>query len=54
MDLSNQNWGKICLCLFLLITGVCLVTNIRIAAGELLQGVCAIAAAILLFLESKG
>jgi len=43
--------GIILLCIFLLVTGILLITNITIAASGIILGLSAIGAAILLFVS---
>ena len=48
--MNNRSLGVICLALFLLVFGILAVTNITFAFDTAIEGLLAIAAAILIFL----
>lgn len=48
--MQNLSWGMIFLILFLLLTGLALVTNVQVVFMDAMRGVSAIASAVLLLI----
>jgi hypothetical protein len=48
--MNNRSYGVICLCVFLICYGLIALTNFRFAAEDIIMGILAIAAGVLILM----
>jgi len=47
---NNRSLGVLCLCAFLIVFGLIVITNFRFAGEEIIEGILALAAGVLILL----